>query len=103
MNYGDVVSLALTDREREVIKNILAGIIPDADYLVFGSRLGNHHHRYSDLDIAVKATDKIPLLQLSTIEEAFAQSDLPFRVEIVDLNRASPEFRLLVELNHVRL
>ncbi len=95
--------LALTEEERQVVRSILARIIPGADYLAFGSRLGRSHHRYSDLDIAVKAPSKIPLAQLSALEEAFAESDLPFRVDIVDLHRVSPEFRRLVEANHMRL
>ena len=40
---------------------------------------------------------------LSALEEALAESDLPFRVDIVDLNRASPEFRRVGEANHIRL
>jgi predicted nucleotidyltransferase len=97
------VNLAITEEQRSIITAILTGIIPDADYLAFGSRLGQHHHSYSDLDIAVKASSKIPLTQLSALEGAFAESDLPFLVDIVDLHRVSPEFRRLVEENHVRL
>jgi predicted nucleotidyltransferase len=97
------VSLAVTDEQRAIIRAILTGIVPDADYLAFGSRLGLHYHPYSDLDIAVKASSKIPLTKLSALEEAFAESDLPFRIDIVDLHRVSPEFRTLVEGNHVRL
>jgi len=97
------VSLDITEDQRLAVRTILTHILPDADYLAFGSRLGRRHHRYSDLDIAVKASSKIPLVQLSAAEEAFAQSDLPFRVDIVDLQRASPEFRRLVEANHIQL
>ncbi len=97
------MSLAITEEQRRIVRSILTRIVPDADYLAFGSRLGHRHHRYSDLDIAVKASSTIPLVQLSALEEAFAQSDLPFRVDIVDLYRVSPEFRRLVEGNHVRL
>lgn len=97
------MTLAITDDQRQMVRSILTRIIPGADYLAFGSRLGRSHHRYSDLDIAVKAPGKIPLAQLSALEEAFADSDLPFRVDIVDLHRASPEFRCMVEANHVRL
>ena len=97
------MSLAITEEQRRIVRSILTRAIPEADYLAFGSRLGPCHHPYSDLDIAVKASDKIPLVQLSALEEAFAESDLPFRVDIVDLHRASPEFRSLVEANNVRL
>jgi type I restriction enzyme S subunit len=97
------VSLDISEEQRRIVRSILTRIIPGATYLAFGSRLGRRHHRYSDLDIAVKTTRKIPLALLSALEEAFAESDLPFRVDIVDLSRASPEFRRLVEGHHVRL
>jgi type I restriction enzyme S subunit len=94
---------AITERELCIVRSILTRIIPDAEYLVFGSRLHTRHHRYSDLDIAIKAAGKVSLPRLSALEEAFAESDLPFRVDIVDLQRASAEFRRLVELNHVSI
>ena len=97
------MSLAITDEQRRTVRDILTRILPGARYLAFGSRLGTHHHPYSDLDIAVEASRKIPLGMLSALEEAFAESDLPFRVDIVDLQRASPEFRRMVEANHIRL
>ena len=103
MNCGGAVTLAITEEQKRIVRSILKRFLPGADYLAFGSRLGRQYHRYSDLDIAVKATDTIPLALLSAMEEAFAQSDLPFRVDIVDLRRASPEFRRLVEANHLRL
>ncbi len=97
------MTLAVSDEELKLVKGILARIVPAADYLAFGSRLGHCCHRYSDLDIAIKATVPMPLSQLSALEEAFAESDLPFRVDIVDLHRASPEFRRLVESHHLRI
>ena len=97
------MSLAITEEERRIVTRILTRILPDARYLAFGSRLGNRHHRYSDLDIAVATSGRIPLAPLSALAEAFAESDLPFHVDIVDLNRVSLEFRQLVEANHVRL
>lgn len=96
------MSLDLSEDQLRIVRSILTRVLPDAEYLAFGSRLARHH-RYSDLDIAVKASRKIPLAQLSALEEAFAESDLPFRVDIVDLRRASPEFRRVVEARHVRL
>jgi predicted nucleotidyltransferase len=97
------VNLAVSEDQLRTVRSILTRILPGADYLAFGSRLARRHHRYSDLDIAVKAPGEIPLAKLSALEEAFAESDLPFRVDIVDLRRASPEFRRLVEANHIRI
>lgn len=97
------MTLAVSDEELKLVKSILARIIPGADCLAFGSRLDRYYHRYSDLDIAIRTDGQIPLAQLSALEEAFAESDLPFKVDIVDLGRASPQFRQLVESHHLRL
>jgi len=97
------VALAVSDKELKVVRDILTSIVPEAGYLAFGSRLGQCYHRYSDLDIAIRGDGPLSLSQLSALEEAFAESDLPFRVDIVDLHRASPEFRQLVESHHVRI
>jgi type I restriction enzyme S subunit len=35
------------------------------------------------------------------IEDAFAESDLPFRVDVVDWARASEEFRAIIRRDHV--
>lgn len=97
------MSLSVTKEQFRVIRSILTRIVPGAEYLAFGSRLDHCHHRYSDLDIAIRADDKLPLEQLAALEEAFADSDLPFRVDIVDLHRASTELRQVVESHHLRI
>lgn len=97
------MKLAVSKVELRVVRAILARIVPDAEFLAFGSRLGRRHHRYSDLDIAIRTRGEVSLAQLSALEEAFAASDLPFRVDVVDLNRASAEFRQLVESHHLPL
>lgn len=97
------MTLAVSDKELSTVRDILARIVPGTEHLAFGSRLGQSYHRYSDLDIAIRADGPIPLSQLSALEEAFAESDLPFRVDIVDLHRVSPEFRQLVESHHIRI
>lgn len=97
------MTLAVSDHDLALIRGILSRVVPDAEYLAFGSRLGDRPHRYSDLDIAIRSNRPIPLAQLSALEEAFAESDLPYWIDIVDLHRVSPEFQRIVESHHIRL
>lgn len=97
------MGIVVSKRHLAEIRAILRWLVPDADCFAFGSRTGVSYHRYSDLDIAVKAAAELPLLQLSALEEAFAESDLPFRVDVLDLHRASPEFQRIVEARHVKI
>lgn len=103
MDWYAAVSIAVTEEQLQLVRRILARVLPEATYLAFGSRLYDYYHPSSDLNIAVKAVDEISLIQLSALEEAFAESDLPFRVGVVDLHRASPEFQRLVEAHHLRI
>ncbi|MEO2089135.1 MAG: nucleotidyltransferase domain-containing protein [Gemmataceae bacterium] len=97
------MALALTDEQLGLVRTILDSAVPGTERVAFGSRLGTVHHHYSDLDIGILADTPIPLSTLSALEEAFAESDLPFRVDVVDLHRVSETFRRLVFANHVRI
>lgn len=93
--------LDVSDAHLTEVKAILHSFLPGVKATVFGSRLKPNHHPYSDLDIALQSTAPISLHQLSVLEEAFSNSDLPYKVDIVDLSRVSPEFRRIVEQQEV--
>jgi predicted nucleotidyltransferase len=97
------VTVSLTDEQLRLVRGILDAVVPGAERLVFGSRLGRSHHPYSDLDIGILGEGPLPLSLLSALDELFAESDLPFRVDVVDLHRVPAEFRRLVLANHVRI
>jgi type I restriction enzyme S subunit len=56
---------------------------------------------FSDLDIALEAAAPLAPDVLIDLEEAFEASDLPWKVDVIDLNAVSPEFRLIVERQRV--
>ena len=56
----------------------------------------------SDLDLALEGDTDIPPRSLSALEMAFEDSDLPFVVDIVDVNRIGERFRRIVEEQRVR-
>ncbi|MDF1654320.1 MAG: nucleotidyltransferase domain-containing protein [Coxiellaceae bacterium] len=59
----------------------------------FGSRVAGTAQQYSDFDVAVDCNEKIPLLALSTLDEKFADSDIPFKIDLIDWHRITPEFQ----------
>lgn len=95
------MEIDLTSEQLRTVYETLERLAPNVKAAVFGSRLGKSHHPYSDLDLALMSDHPIPLLVLSELEEAFSQSDLPFKVDIVDLCRTTPEFRSQVEQKHI--
>lgn len=70
---------------------------------VFGSRLTDKIKPYSDLDLAIVGKNKIDRLVLIRLKEDFEASDLPFRVDLLDWHRISPEFRAVIEKNYLTL
>lgn len=64
-------------------------------FYAFGSRVKGTEKRFSDLDLCF--TDPIPWNIQSHIEEDFEESDLPFLVDVVDLNLCTKEFKKGIE------
>lgn len=72
-------SIALTQSQLELVRNILAAY--HREFHAFGSRVNGTERPLSDLDIL----SKLPLtkVQVSTINEAFEESNLPFKVDLI--------------------
>ncbi|HJZ23355.1 MAG TPA: nucleotidyltransferase domain-containing protein [Candidatus Babeliales bacterium] len=60
-------------------------------FYAFGSRVKGTHRPLSDLDICFM--DDIPWNIRSHIDEDFENSDLPFKVDVVDWNMSDENFR----------
>jgi type I restriction enzyme S subunit len=73
--------------------------VPDAEIIVFGSRIPGTAKPWSDLDLAIKAKSPLDWKLLAEIKKAFQESELPFRVDILVWNDISPAFRKAVESN----
>ena len=82
----------ITVEQKKIILHILNYYVPDSQVLAFGSRVRGDFRKYSDLDLLVIGTDKLSINQWGELVEAFQESDLPFRVDIVDGHTISEEF-----------
>ena len=87
--------LHLEKRHHLIIQNILSKY--PYTFYAFGSRVKGNHHRLSDLDLCFK--DPIPPSIISHIEEDFEESDLPYKVDIVNWQTCSEEFREAISKN----
>jgi len=84
---------------RKVVE-ILRQQVTDCEVRAFGSRVTGKATRYSDLDLVLVADRPIDWRQLEALKDAFAESDLPIRVDILDWQRISPEFRKVIEAGY---
>jgi len=82
-----------------ILKKYLVGQNKDIKVYIFGSRsTGKNLKRGSDLDIALEA-DSGEIIDLQLLDQLyfdFEDSDLPYKVDLIDLNSASQAFRAAI-------
>ncbi len=61
----------------------------------FGSRVKGSHHDLSDLDLCIFGD--VSTLTKNNINEDFENSELPFKVDIVEWNKIDDNFQTLIE------
>lgn len=93
----------ITPRERALIADLLAAHLPGVPVHAFGSRVNGNAKPYSDLDIALISDMPLPIAQVADLAEAFAESDLPFRVDIVEWARIADDFKAVIAARHEKL
>jgi type I restriction enzyme S subunit len=88
--------ICVSPLELSLIQSILKKHAPDCEARVFGSRYKWTANDYSDLDIALAGEKKLTLKKLCAVKDAFEESTLPFRVDVLDWNAVSAEFRKII-------
>jgi len=81
----------------QIILDILNTQLPECEVRAFGSRFNWTAKDYSDLDLAIVGKEKLPFRKLSALKSAFEESNLPFRVDVLDWHAISPEFQEVIE------
>ena len=91
-----MAKLDLTPEQLSIVREILANHVPGREVLAFGSRVNGRARKFSDLDLAVMGEEPIGLSVMAGINEAFTESDLPFKVDIVDWPTTNDNFREII-------
>lgn len=91
----------IAPRDWADVVRILHEQVPAIEVWAFGSRAKRTAKPYSDLDLALITRQPLSLEQLATITDAFATSDLPIRVDVVDWASTSEAFRKIIERDGV--
>lgn len=85
-------------KDLEIIYGILNRHIPSKTTVwVFGSRAKGKARKFSDLDLVID-TDQQPMPHdlLVILLDDFEESDLPYKVDVVDWNAISESFREII-------
>jgi predicted nucleotidyltransferase len=86
-----------------IVRDLLRTHVPHLAVWAFGSRVKGTAWRYSDLDLAIISDAPLPWGVTGALKEGFSESDLPWRVDVVDWATTSPSFRQIIERHHVVL
>jgi predicted nucleotidyltransferase len=87
---------------RQIFQEILGGVV--AHVYVFGSRAKNIADKYSDLDLAIDCYENNKMLLsklLLKLAIEFENSLLPYKVDIIDLDKISKNFRSEIETDFI--
>jgi uncharacterized protein len=89
--------ISLSRDQIHIVRTIVLASLPDAEIYIFGSRTDGTAKKHSDLDLVLKGHGKIDQKTLNSLILAFSESNLPFRVDVLDWHASNQEFRKLIE------
>ena len=93
--------IAIRPDEWRTVSAILQKHLPGYEVWAFGSRARGTPKPFSDLDIAIVTDKPLGLDLLSVLHEAFSESDLPWKVDLVDWATACEPFREIIRREKV--
>lgn len=97
------MQIDLEPQDYETVRNILSRHLPGTEVRAYGSRVTGKTHRGSDLDLAIMTTEPLSLDTLADLRDAFSESTVPFRVDLLDWAETTESFRAIVMENSVIL
>lgn len=85
----------------EIVRDILRRHVPQYAVSAFGSRAKSTAKMYSDLDLCIHTDRALDFSTLGALNDDFAESDLPYKVDVVDWATTSEAFRKIIERDKV--
>ena len=95
------LQLDIRPERLQIVRDILCKHVPDCDVWAFGSRATGKAKPFSDLDLAIITSKPLPLSTSAALSEAFSESDLPWKVDIVDWAGTNDSFRKIIARDKV--
>jgi predicted nucleotidyltransferase len=81
--------IQLLDKHKRIVMAILSKY--PYHFYVFGSRAKGTAKPFSDLDLAVK--ENMQALDKTKIITEFEESDLPFKIDLIEMSKIDPSFK----------
>jgi predicted nucleotidyltransferase len=88
--------IGISKDERRILLDVLARRAPGVRVWAFGSRAHGNGKRWSDLDLALMSDTPISPATMMMIKLDLSESDLPWRVDVLDWARADDSFKRII-------
>ena len=87
--------LDLLERDRKEVARILDAMPADIEVWVYGSRISGTAYEMSDLDLVFRGPGLKPIdaTVLSSVRDAFSESNIPILVDVFDWAQIPESFR----------
>jgi len=86
-----------------IVRDILQRYVADREVWAFGSRAKWTAKEFSDLDIAIIGDTPLSIALTADMREAFQESALPFKVDIVDWANITPSFQQVIQAAKIQI
>ncbi len=97
----DIPKIDIRPDHWELVRCILQKHVPQYPVWAFGSRAKWTAKEYSDLDLCVISDQFLGFNTLAALADDFSESDLPWKVDVVDWATTSASFRKIIERDKV--
>ena len=87
----------------QIVREILQRYVPDREVWAFGSRAKWTAKEFSDLDIAIIGDKPLSIALTADLREAFQESALPFKIDIVDWANITPSFQQVIQAAKIQI
>ncbi len=92
------MQVQIQEHHLKMIQNILKNsLFPGSKVWVFGSRARGTARRASDLDLAIDANRALDKKENAELFHAFEESDLPYKVDVVDLYVVNDNLKKIID------
>lgn len=95
------IDIAIEDLK--TVLQILAEHAAQYPVWAFGSRVTGNARKFSDLDLAIMSEKPLDFNTYADLKEAFSESNLPFKVDVIDWSSITDEFKKIIQSQYVIL
>ncbi|MCC4602421.1 restriction endonuclease subunit S [Xanthomonas campestris pv. badrii] len=98
---SDTPNIDIRPDHWQIVRDILRKHVPQYEVWAFGSRAKWLAKQYSDLDLTIITDQPLSLAVSAALADDFSESDLPWKVDVVDWATTGESFRKIIERDKV--